>query len=368
MSRLSIFSRVIANSFCGAASKSQPSWGPVHVLICICDHYEPGHGNASAEQADHRVANWTQNYPRLFERFRDADGRPPRHTFFYPIEMYRPGEVEQIATLCSQGFGEVEVHLHHDRDTAENLRKTLLDWKKLLVDRHGLLARRRDGGEATYAFIHGNWALNNSRPDGRCCGVDNELDVLYETGCYADFTFPSYPDASQPRRINSIYYAADETHHPLSHERGIAVGAAPPPARELMLIQGPLLPNWNLRKFGLLPRIENGNIQGNQPPAETRLDLWLKASIQIPSRPDWFFVKLHTHGATEANQAVLLGKPMTDFHQSLANRAQREPHFHFHYVTAREMYNLAKAAEGGWTGSVDEARNYQLIAPQTCAA
>ena len=41
-------------------------------------------------------------------------------------------------------------------------------------------------------------------------------------------------------------------------------------------------------------------------------------------------------------------------------RAAADPNFHFHYVTAREMYNLARAAEAGWTGSVAEARDFEL--------
>jgi hypothetical protein len=233
----------------------------------------------------------------------------------------------------------------------------------LLRDRHGLLARDRRSGETKYAFIHGNWALNNSHPGGRFCGVNNELDILRETGCYADFTFPSYPDPTQPCKINSIYYAQDQPGLPLSHLRGTDVGAAPPPARQLLLIQGPLILNWNSRKFGLLPRVENGNIQGNQPPTEQRLELWLKAGVRIPARPDWFFVKLHTHGAPEANQAVLLGEPMVRFHEALAARAKRDANFQYHYVTAREMYNLAKAAEAGWTGTVAGARDHELIWP-----
>ena len=31
---------------------------------------------------------------------------------------------------------------------------------------------------AAYAFVHGNWALDNSRPDGRWCGIDAELPRL----------------------------------------------------------------------------------------------------------------------------------------------------------------------------------------------
>jgi hypothetical protein len=72
------------------------------------------------------------------------------------------------------------VHLHHDHDNAEHLRRRLLEYKQLLASRHGLLSRRRDDREVIYGFVHDDWALDNSRPDGRCCGVYNELDVLRE--------------------------------------------------------------------------------------------------------------------------------------------------------------------------------------------
>jgi len=52
---------------------------------------------------------------------------------------------------------------------------------------------------------------------------------------------------------------------------------------------------------------------------------------------------------------------MVRFHQGLAARAEADPQFHFHYVTAREMYNLARAAEAGWKGSVEAARDFELV-------
>jgi hypothetical protein len=255
----------------------------------------------------------------------------------------------------------VEVHLHHEGDDGESLHQTLSAYKRLLAQQHGLLARRRNTGELVYGFIHGNWALDNSRPDGRWCGVNNELDVLRETGCYADFTLPSAPSPTQTRKINSIYYAIDDPQRPKSHDDGIDVGASPAQANALMLIQGPLLLAWKRRRWAIVPCIENGCIQPGQPPSFERLDLWLKARVQVPSRPDWFFVKLHTHGAPEWNQQVLLGEPMVRFHQALERRAAQNPNFHFHYLTAREMYNLVRAAEAGWKGSVAAARNFELI-------
>jgi parallel beta-helix repeat protein len=333
---------------------------PVHVLLCIADHYEPGNGGVSEERAQARVERWVEQYPILFSRFRDSDGRLPRHTFFFPIEQYNPVHLDALATLCAAGFGEVEIHLHHDRDTDQNLRKTLIHSINLLASRHRLLARNRAKGCLAYGFVHGNWALDNSHPDGKACGVNNELDILHETGCYADFTLPASPSPCQTRTINSIYYAKDDPSRPKSHDTGVAVGAGPAPAGALMLIQGPLLLDWGRRKWGVAPRIENGCIQRNQTPNLHRLDLWLRARVQVPTRPDWFFVKLHCHGANESGQSAVLDEPMVRFHQDLAERAAENPNFHFHYVTAREMYNLVRAAESGWTGSVADARDFEL--------
>ncbi len=170
------------------------------------------------------------------------------------------------------------------------------------------------------------------------------------TGCYADFTLPSSPSLAQTSRINAVYYADTCRHQPKAHDRGIPVGGGRPPERALLLIQGPLLLDWSRRKRGLLPRVENGCLQASQPPTIARLPLWLKARVQVPQRPDWFFVKLHAHGAKD--EKTLLGTPMVRFHQQLAEYAQALPHFHFHYVTAREMYNLVRAAEAGFQGRV----------------
>src|SRR5438046_2065176 len=203
----------------------------------------------------------------------------------------------------------------------------------------------RTTGEVSYGFIHGNWALDNARSDRRWCGVNNELDVLRETGCYADFTLPSAPSETQTRKVNSIYWAVDDPARPKSHDTGVDLGSGPRPERGLLMIQGPLGLDWSRRKWGLLPRIENACLQKSQPPDESGLELWLRACVNVPTRPNWLFVKLHTHGVNEPNQDVLLGEPMVRFHESLRDRAARDPLFRFHYVTAREMANAALAAD-----------------------
>jgi hypothetical protein len=333
----------------------------VHLILCICDHYEPKNGGATPEQAQARIDRWVNDYPRQFGRFRDSDGRPPRHTFFYPLDEYEPAYLDALAGLCRRGFGEIEIHLHHHNDTAANLRESLLHFKSLFADRHGLLARHRATSECAYGFIHGNWALCNGLPGGECCGVNEELDILRDTGCYADFTMPSAPHPTQTRKLNSIYYARTCPGQPRSHETGQDVGAGLQPPNSLLLVQGPLVFDWSRCKWGVVPRLENGCLQGSQPPRFERLASWLRARVQVPQRPDWFFVKLHAHGGEEWSFDALLGEPMVRFHEQLADHGRQQQRFHYHYVTAREMYNLIKAAEAGWGGPVAEARDYELL-------
>ena len=91
------------------------SAGPVHVMFCIVDHFEPmWHGADEAKQRE-RVDRWCRDYRTLAGRHRDADGRPPQHSFFYPEEEYVPEYLDKLAALCADGFGEIEVHLHNLR-------------------------------------------------------------------------------------------------------------------------------------------------------------------------------------------------------------------------------------------------------------
>ncbi len=156
------------------ASRRRPAPnGPRHLLFAVCDHYEPGWGNASREVGDARVRTWTEGYPAMAAPFRDADGHPPRHSFFFPGEQYVPEWLEALADLARGGYGEVELHLHHDGDTHDKLREDIKTYLDLLA-RHGHLSRDPDG-RLRYGFIHGNWCLANARKDGRWCGVDDEI-------------------------------------------------------------------------------------------------------------------------------------------------------------------------------------------------
>ena len=337
--------------------------GPVHVMFCFVDHFEPAWGKVGLETQRARIDRWCRDYRTLADAHRDADGRKPQHTFFYPEEEYLEEHLTKIADLCSDGYGEIEIHLHHDNDNEANFRTTISRFNDLLHERHGALPRDPNTGQLRFAFIHGNWSLDNSRADGRWCGINNELILLRELGCYADFTLPSAPSDTQTRMINAIYYATDDPDRPKSHNTGEPVRVGGCASGDLMIIQGPLGLNWRERKFGIIPRIENADVRRACPPTPARVDDWIETGIHVEGRPEWVFVKVHTHGTQERDMDTLLGPAAHAMHDHLEKTYNDGRKYVLHYVTAREMFNIIKAAEAGHTGDPGAFRDFMLSPP-----
>jgi len=334
-----------------------------HVMFCFSDHYEPDWGAADFDLQKSRVDYWVDNYPKLASKFIDSDGVSPKHSFFVPEEEYIPDLLESVTSICEQGYGEVEIHLHHNNDTEQGLRNKLNSFIKILRDDHGLLGDSKITGKPAYGFIHGNWSLNNSRTDRQWCGVDNESDILFETGCYADFTLPSAPSDTQTKIINSIYYCDKFTGSAKAHNSGIKLQTGSPRIDRLLMVQGPLMLNWKNRTRKIMPRIENSDINDKYPATLDRVKLWVDAGIHVIGKPEWLFIKVHTHGATEETAKSILGADGERMHQYLQQEFNDGVNFKLHYVTAREMVNIIRAAEMNESGNPNEYRNYEVTTP-----
>ena len=95
-------------------------------------------------------------------------------------------------------------------------------------------------------------AWTTRAPTAAGAAINNELVLLRELGCYADFTLPSAPSDTQTRTINSIYYATDDPLRPQvarPWRAGVAVGGQA--SGDLMIVQGPLALNWAQRRAGV---------------------------------------------------------------------------------------------------------------------
>jgi hypothetical protein len=198
-----------------------------------------------------------------------------------------------------------------------------------LSRRHGLL--RRHNGRTVFGFIHGDWALDNSRPDARRCGLNNEITLLRDLGCYADFTMPSGNHPTQSRIVNSIYWVTDDPLRPRSFDHGVPVRPGSPGHGDLLMITGPLGLRWSER---LKPRMETGELAHQDPPTAYRVRRWLELAPRIGSD---LFLKLYTHGAKEANyQTLLLDGGLDRLFELLQTECRRLGH-QLHYVTTWEM-------------------------------
>ncbi len=345
-----IFSRLILTS-----TKNEP----LHILFCLVDHFEPGTGGVSTQIEDQRMADLLIKYPNIADKHKDFYGNIPGRTWFFPPHYHRNYNLKKLVSLCERGYGEIELHLHHGKtqpDTANNLKQTILQ----IIEEYskfGIFGTLNE--QKKYAFIHGDWALDNSR-NGKFCGVNNEIQILDSTGCYADFTFPSLCE-SNPLRINSIYYAQDNPSKPKSYNNGKPVVKNGQKNGDLMIVQGPLHPFFFSDKVSSL-RIAGDAINGNPPVTKKRVDFWIKTHIHVKEKPNWLIIKTHTHGAADGK--AVLGDEIDNIFGYLESQYNDGKRFILHYVTARELYNIIKASEAGEKNeNPEEYRDYLIKKP-----
>lgn len=332
---------------------------PTHIMFCLVDHFEPGTGRVSMEREEKRVNAWIEKYPILADRHYDADGKVPQHTWFFPPHYNRQNHLVGLVELYKRGYGEIEMHLHHSYDSEESLKtkieKCIQDYSKLGI--FGL-----ENNKNKFAFIHGDWSLDNSRGE-KFCGVKNELKILKDLGCYADFTFPCGNEA-QPAKVNTFYYAFGNHNKSKSYNYGVDVCLSKTESDGLMIIQGPIGIRWKSRKHKFYPSIETSNICNTDPPTKERIDFWVKTGIHIEGKPNWIFIKVHCHGAIEKDWDALLGSKADQMYSYLETKYNDGRNYILHYVTARELYNIVRAAEYGKEGNPNSYRNFLIKCAQ----
>ncbi len=334
-------------------------------MLALADHFEPaivpGDGQARApyDEQERRLERWCYQYPKVVEAWRDSDGRPFVHTYFYPAEQYDRGLIARLADHCQAGWGEIEVHLHHGipfPDTAANLRHTLASFRDALAFEHGCLSSVDGEARPRFAFVHGNFALANSA-GGFGCGVDEEMQVLAETGCFADLTMPTAPfHPSQGAKINSLYECGPPPNEPAAYRSGPDLACGRIPKKFPLMIQGPLMFSF-FSSGRRRVRIDNGSFTASNPPTLARLQLWKRATISVQGRPDWLFIKLHCHGIDPTQEDGVLGESFRNFLQSLVRGADERGEI-LHFLSAREMVNVILAACAGREGNPGDYRDY----------
>jgi len=326
---------------------------PKHIIVLFVDHFE-------LAGKEPRLSKWLDRYPVLASRHKDADGRFPQHTWFYALDLMREDELALMRSLVDGGFGELELHLHHHFDTAESFYTKLSDGLDIFK-KYGYMRPINNEKPGCFGFIHGNWSLDNSCGDA-LCGVNNEIELLQQAGCYADFTFPALYSKAQPPIINSIYYSVDDG-NPASYFKGrrAEVGIIPS-YKEFMIFEGPLAINWYDWRYIWHPIIEHGEIGITASHGDTkRIDAWVRQNIHVKGRSDWIFVKVFCHGGQDYD--AVLGEATDRMFTYFESRYNDGNKYKLHYVTAREAFNIVRASESGLSGDPNQFRDFIIPHP-----
>ncbi len=326
---------------------------PIDLMLLFVDHFElNGHAD--------RLEAWEVRYPEIAKRHQDSDGQHPKHSFFYAMDLMHEHELERLQHLVTEGVGEFELHWHHSHDTSETFVQKLYDAMDIF-HKYGYMKPYKEGQKACFSFIHGDWSLANARGEN-FCGVDNEIELLMEAGCYGDYTFPAMFNEAQPPMINNIYYSSDNSKKAAHFSGRDATVGQPQKDDEFMIFQGPLTINWKDWRHKWHPTIEDGDISRFPTHDDPkRIDAWIRQKIHVKGRPNWQFVKLFCHGAQDHKSVV--SETTDKMFSYLESRYNDGSKYRLHYVSAREAFNIVKAAEDGKTGNPNEYRDYIIPHP-----
>ena len=313
----------------------------------MVDHHEPGPGERGI-----RISNeWCEKYNSNIEGIKDDFGNPVQYSWFYPYDHLNSQVLFNLNELVFAGLGEVEFHWHLLNETNETFPlklKDAVEW----FNSHGCMLSTGLTPEPHFAYVAGNWALDNGSGKSYQCGVNRQLDILREYGCYADMTFSTLGTQAQPSKINSIYYAKD-TDEPKSYNIGVDAEVGSPNS-DFMIFEGPICIDWHDRIF------ECAGFESTSPFKRHRVKLWLKYAPIVKGRPDWLFLKVYTHGAQSRD--VIISEQFRDMCFEL-KKVCHEYGLSLHFVTAREAFNIVKAAEQGHDGNPELYRDYILKKP-----
>lgn len=334
---------------------------PVHIIFSFVDHWEPVLGFDSSTSM---CLQWRDDYASMAHKHHDADGRCPQHTWFC-LTMEKK-TLSIIAQAAFKGLGEMEVHIHHGSENDDGVDNTqamadLIDHYLAFLHRVGACCTAELQPRSYFGFIHGMWALDNSRLSNghrQYCGVNEELNLLRAKGCYGDFTFPAW-GTMQPAWGSKIYAATDspepKSYDEPAHIRQLTTAGPPPSADELMIFEGPGAGDYVV------------NIDAFSLPTLARMNQWVQDNVHVPGCDNWVFVKVFTHSAVNLElpdgYSSMIGEAADKFYSDIERVYDDGVNYKLHYANSRELYNMTMAALDGKRGDPNDFRNYAIKEP-----
>ena len=198
---------------------------------------------------------------------------------------YKPEYLDPLAKFTQDGIGDVDIHIHHNCEGEEKFLDKMCGFIEVYAKAWLAAAARRQNRVRLHSRQLGAGQLASRQT---WCGLNNEITLLRDLGCYADFTMPSGASPTQGRVVNQIYWVNDDL---TSRARMIAgqVRTGQPGQGDLLITgDGAAV----AQRF--VPRLETGEIAWQDFPTPYRISRWLDLA---PHQPGNFREAVHARRA-----------------------------------------------------------------------
>ncbi len=282
----------------------------------------------------------------------DSDGRKFQLTLACPGRNPDSATLNILTEYCRRGLGEIGYLITWDYSSEASMRDEL---KKALrrFNSHGWM--KTVGSEVRFAVVRERSSGERGEADLR-----RQASVLSDLGCYADMSFPGARRSRPQSRVNTMFMVSSADSEPYNESDELRAGRLGKGG--LLVIEGPFLIDWTDWRFTIRPYVEEGHLSQEAPPDPGRVDSWIRANVHVIGQPNWIFVKLMIDGLSDAASAQSLRHSLDQSLMYLEEVCNDDELYRLHYVTAREMYNVAMAAQALKSGNAGLFRDY-LIEP-----
>ncbi len=282
----------------------------------------------------------------------DSDSRRLQITFMFGVPNPDPSALSILSEYCRAGLGEIECLLPCDISSLEDFREQL---PRIVEVLHTYGWARTADSQVRFAVLRNQFECVSADADYR-----SQIRTLHDLGCYVDLTFPCVGSSCQPGKVNSICLVSSGADDPFGEACDLRAGEIS--SGDLLLVSGPFLIDWTDWRLKYRPFAESGRLTPAALPDRTRAQSWLRARVHVTGQPNWIFVKLIIDDVVDADAARTICGGLHEAFESLEESCSITVTSRLHFVTAREMYNIIRAAEAGRVGDAGQFRDY-LIKP-----
>jgi hypothetical protein len=187
----------------------------------------------------------------------------------------------------------------------------------------------------------------------------NELEILRGAGCYADLTCASRRSMDQWSLMNTVAMLQPKLNSMNSRNSARELVAGKLGRGSVLTVNSPLVIAFRRGKW-YRPYLDDGILSVPEHPDPARVDSWIRANVHVRGQPNWLFIKIEIADFVETMSDRVFLQSLNEMLSFFGYAYGDGVRYRLHFASARETYNIARAAEAGREGDAGEYRDYMI--------